>query len=128
MAMDFSWRRGNLNSEVPTILKKSSFQAWIAIQVDAKCKLGAFKQLVCWGSSGLSRIGSCRDMILPYLTVSPTVSPSALLDFVSTWNWLCVQRCSGPCHFLKSLQRSEVKLEKSENVELHRQRSDGLET
>ena len=36
------------------------------------------KQLVCWGSSGLSRIGSCHEMILPYLTVSPTVSPSAL--------------------------------------------------
>ena len=55
------------------------------------------KQLVCWGSSGLSRIGSCHEMILPYLTVSPTVSPSALRDLVTTWMPSCLSPCLPFC-------------------------------
>ena len=51
------------------------------------------KQLVCWSSSALCRLGSCHEMILPYLTVSPTVSPSALWDLVTTW----LQTCPPPC-------------------------------
>ena len=71
------------------------------------------KQLVCWGSIGLSRIGSCHEMILPWPTLSPTLSPLCLplflplclpqlceilsrhgSGFVSHFFSLCVSHCS----------------------------------